>query len=526
MLLALLFMAGLKALESGRLLWLLLVAAAGVFVVMKSRPRTAALLTALLVSAGLVRAHLQFAREVRVEQFVNKAAVITGMVAREPFTGRGGVSFPLEVKSVLCETKTASVEGSVWVFAPQNTRLAYLDLVEITGELRPSKRGRGKTGAYISVGDARLLRKIGKGRENLAAAAGKRVRSRVTQALERVLPTGYRGLNAQLLGTLFFGTHGAGLPGALVEMFRRTGTIHVLVVSGTQISLLFMLVYLPGLTLQWRRRQAIGRQLRLAGIRGEDSWAAISLPGMVRPMPSAPIILTGLTVMSIYALLTQGGEPVARAALMGGLIGGSHFLRHFPRLADRHGLDLDRYTLLAAAAIGILVFNPKSLSDIGFQLSFAAVTGLAFLAPKFRALLHTLSDFWAYLLAAPVAAQLATLPVIAWHFGQVPAIGLISNMVVVPIAALLLWLGLAAFGLAMIAWPLAWPLGWISGQLCWLMSRTVAFFAHLPVGVFFVGKPSWMALATYVIGLILLGAGLSLWPPRRDNDLEALERSA
>ncbi|NIM04301.1 MAG: hypothetical protein GTO55_00600, partial [Armatimonadetes bacterium] len=42
-------------------------------------------------------------------------------------------------------------------------------------------------------------------------------------------------------------THGAGLPRGLIESFRQTGTIHVLVVSGTQISLLFMVVYFPGL---------------------------------------------------------------------------------------------------------------------------------------------------------------------------------------------------------------------------------------------------------------------------------------
>jgi len=524
-LLAGLFIFALKALERDRWLGMALLGIGLAAVAMKTRGRLAAALMAALLSLALLRAHSRNADKARVEDFLGEAAVIMGSVAREPAPSPGGFAFPLEVEAVCHRGKTLPAKGRAWVYAPPDIEIGHLDLIEITGEVRESKWGRRKSGAFISVGDARLLRKIGEKQEGLVEKTGRRVRARVAEVLQPVLPGGYRELHANLLGSLFFGTHGAGLPRDLIQMFRQTGTIHVLVVSGTQISLLFLLVYFPGLAAQWQRRQVVRAQLKAIDARGDIWPAADRLPGIVRPLPSPIIIAIGLALMSIYALLTQGGEPVARAAVMAGLIGGSHFLRHFPRVADHHGLDIDRYTLLAAAAIGILAISPRSLSDAGFQLSFAAVWGLLFLAPRLRGMLPTQNNLWAYLLVGPISAQLAIFPIAAWHFGQVPIIGLVSNLVVVPIAALLLWLGLAAFLAGTVWWVLAWPLGWLCGQLCWLMTRSVALFSQIPWGVFPVGQFPWTAAAGYFGILVIMGTVLGLFLLRgKDDDLEELER--
>ncbi len=457
-------------------------------------------------------------------EFIDKAVVLKGTVTQPPVpSSGGGLTLTLEAEEVVSRGKAVPAKGRVWVYVPREVSADYLDVLEIVGELRPTLFSDRRDAAWMALGDARLLRKVGEREEGFVEAASRRMRSEVVEVLKPVLPGGYREFHARLLGSLFFGTHGAGLPRGLIESFRQTGTIHVLVVSGTQISLLFMVVYFPGLFAHWQRRRRIQAQLRMVGSDTDIRPGTSRLPGLPRLLPSPLFIGAGLGLMCIYALLTQGGTPVTRAAVMAGLVGISLFLRHFSMVADHHSLDIDRYTLLAAAAMGILAINPAALSEVGFQLSFAAVLGIAFLAPKLRGLLGSMNDFWAYLIAAPVSAQLAVLPLVGWHFGTLPVIGFISNLVIVPIAALLLWLGLAAFALGAVWWVLAWPLGWACGQLCWLMTRSVALFAAMPGGVVHVKSISWMAVAAYFAALSIGGGLLGLLFPRRKDELAGLE---
>jgi len=519
---AALYVIALKALAEGSWVWLAVVIAGLAVVIGKARHRPALLLVTGFAALFLAHTLWPGERKARVEEFTGKAVVLRGEVVREPLPAGRGSTFWLEAEEVIYRGKARPTRGKVWVSAPAGVRVASLDRVEITGELEEMRFGREIMQFSLRIGDSRLVRKIGRREEGPIEAAGRRVRTQVVEVLTPVMPGGYRDLHARLLGSLFFGTHGAGLPREITEVFRRSGTIHILVVSGTQISLLFMVVYFPGLLAHWQRRRVIREQLKSFGS-DADIWpVAARLPGLPRLLPSAAVVAAGLALMCLYALLTQGGTPVARAAVMAGLIGISLLLRHFSAVADNHSLEIDRYTLLAAAGMGILAFNPEALSEAGFQLSFAAVWGIIFLAPKLRGLLGFMNDFWAYLIAGPVSAQLATLPIVARQFGSVPVVGLISNLVVVPIAAVLLWLGLMTFLLGSIWWPLAWPTGWTCGQLCWLMTKSVALFADVPGGVILVKGFSWNAVAGYFAALALAGALLGLLRPYHRDELAAL----
>lgn len=506
-LLAALYMLGLAALAGGRFLLLLPLALGLGVVIAKCRPRDWLAPLALLLACGLAWNLLRVERRQPVADFTDRAVVLQGAVAREPSITSRGSALLIEAQQIICAGKQVPVTGAVWVYLPARTRAEFQEVVEVIGKLRSSRAGRRAGLPWIGLGDPRLLRRLGKRPEGLVEAAGRRMRSQVVAVLAPVMPGGYRELHANLLASLFFGTHGAELPRAIVDLFQRTGTMHILVVSGTQISLLFMLVYFPSFGAHWRRRRMLQAQLQALGgdtdIQPTTAW----LPGLPRLLPAPAVIAFAIVLMSLYALLTQGGKSVARAAVMSGLIGLSLLLRQLSAVADYHSLDTDRYTLLAAAALGILAFEPAALFQPGFQLSFAAVWGLAFLAPKLRALLPFISDFWAYLLVGPIAAQLATFPVAAWHFGAIPIIGFLSNLVAVPIAALLLWLGLAGFALGSLWRLAAWPLGWLCGQLCWLMVRSLTLFAQVPHGIISVGRFSWPVAVAYYL-LLLVGGGL------------------
>jgi len=491
----------------------------GAFVAFSFGTRRRVLLISGAVAVTLAALWQQGAhmREEALDNYLDCGSRVTGIVVREPTPSAGGFGFWLEVERLTHGRKTVPLGGRVWVYIPPDLKVRYLERVEITGEIRAVETGSSDKLYLLSLGDKRLLRSLGITHPGKIKAAGECVRQKALAVLEPILPPAYSKLHAGLLGSLFFGTHGTALPKPLKELFHRTGTIHILVVSGTQISLLFTLVYFPGLISQWRRKRQITAHLRSIGSSGRARKDGRPAWGLPRMLPSPQVIVLGLVLMSLYALLTEGGKPITRAAVMAALIGLALLFKHIPYLADRHGLDLDRYTLLAAAALGILLLQPEALFETGFQLSFAAVWGIVFLAPRLRRLLPRWNDFWAYLIVAPIAAQAATLPFIAWHHNSLPIIGFFSNMVVVPIAALLLWLGLAAFIVGLVASGLAAPLGWVCGQLCWVMTRSLAVFDVVPGGVLEVGEMPWYLYAGYFLLLAATGGLLGVVLPEREQ---------
>jgi competence protein ComEC len=188
------------------------------------------------------------------------------------------------------------------------------------------------------------------------------------------------------------------------EAFRASGLAHVLAVSGQNVALLAaflaVLVWLAGGT----RRTA-----QLASI------AAIALyVGVVGPSPS-----------------------VVRAGVAGGLTAAAWLVS---RAADR-------WHLLAAGALVLLVDNPYAVRDPGFQLSFAAVVAILTLVPRLgRSLDGAPLPRWLRApLAVSVACTLATAPIGYAHFGRVSVAAAVpANVAALPAVAPILWLGLTA----------------------------------------------------------------------------------
>jgi len=138
------------------------------------------------------------------------------------------------------------------------------------------------------------------------------------------------------------------------------------------------------------------------------------------------VIIIGLI---FYAHLTSLKPPVVRAAIMAGVI----------LIGQAFERDTNLFNCLGVAAIIILLWQPLQLFQLGFQLSFAAVAGIAFL---YRPLSFWFSRVirwrwrivrWAVaLLAVSLAAQLATLPFSVTAFGRLPVTAIWGNLVVIP----------------------------------------------------------------------------------------------
>ena len=276
------------------------------------------------------------------------------------------------------------------------------------------------------------------------------LRGSMSRVLGRCLPEPEAALGqAMLLGQR------SGLPAELSDAFFRTGTTHLIAISGLNITIV------AGMLLSlWA--WLLGRQRSL-------------------------YIMLALGAIWVYAFLTGMPASVLRAAIMGSL-----FL-----IAQGVGRPGSAATALVLAAAAMAAVEPQVLQDVGFQLSFAGMAGLVFLAPAFqswgrRALLGSpdrertgwgrsacgvaIDSF-----AVSLAAIITTLPLIAFYFHRVSLVGLPATLFAMPaLPGIIITATLAG-----IVGLFALPLGLVPGWAAWLFLtytiRVVELFAALPL---------------------------------------------
>ena len=140
------------------------------------------------------------------------------------------------------------------------------------------------------------------------------------------------------------------------------------------------------------------------------------------------------TVTLIGLVILVGPQPsVLRAAVMGAIA----------MLALLAGRTRSCVPALAAAVIALLLVDPQLAVSVGFALSVLATGGLILIAPAWSEALQRrgVPRGWADLLVVPVAAQIVTMPVIVLISGSVSVVGVLANLLVAPVVAPALVLG-------------------------------------------------------------------------------------
>ncbi len=255
--------------------------------------------------------------------------------------------------------------------------------------------------------------------------------------------------------------------------FNDTATSHIIAISGFNMTLIAVLV------------QAFF-QLFIRSAR----WVAVF----------------SIITVAIYTLFVGASAPVVRAAIMSSVL----------LLAPLVQRPTYVPASLTFTALLMAMLQPLVLWDIGFQLSFAAVLGLALLEPPLRRwfshnLLQLVGqrlgkpvlDFLTEPLVAGLAAQAFTLPIVLYHFERLSVVALVANLLIVPVQSYVLLLGGGATMLSFVwpflgealfaaAWlPLAWTTYWVRelGQLPFaatnftLSAEVLVLFASVAISV-------------------------------------------
>ena len=238
--------------------------------------------------------------------------------------------------------------------------------------------------------------------------------------------------------------------------YSKTGTIHVLSVSGMHIGIIFvalqyLLVYLD--------RQMGLHLLKL---------------GLI------------LTTIWFYTLLTGLSPSVLRSTIMLSCL----------VIAKTLNLKSNGFNILAFSAFILLLVDPFYLFDVGFQLSYLAVWGLMYIQPLlYRKLVfhHVVAAPLWKAITVSLAAQWATLPLSIYYFHQFPVYFILTNLLIVLPAALIMYIGFV-----MLLFKTAF-LAMLLEQLIIFTNRSLAWFAELPYA-------SWSALWLNGLQLLLLAA--------------------
>lgn len=212
------------------------------------------------------------------------------------------------------------------------------------------------------------------------------------------------------------------------ESYSVTGASHVLALSGLHIGFLYLLLL-----------------FLVKRIPGNSLWMD------VLRMVFILVVLWG------FAWIAGFSPSVIRSVIMFSLLGISRFFQ---------GSAVSMNTL-SVAAIGMLIFNPSLLFDVGFQLSFVAVAAILIIQPWLYRKLSFRNGVWDniwQLCTVSIAAQIGTAPLVIFYFSRFSVHFLLTNILIIPLVTVIMYSAMAMLVLSF--WPsisglVAYGLNWL-----------------------------------------------------------------
>ena len=235
----------------------------------------------------------------------------------------------------------------------------------------------------------------------------------------------------------------------LVRAYSNTGTLHVLAVSGMHVGLIFWLI---NLVLKYFDKRQYQRVLK----------AIISL-----------------IIIWAYSLLCGLSPSILRASVMFSFVALGNIVKNKPNVNNT----------LAASAFVLLLFDSNMIANVGFQLSFLAVFGIVNIQKYFKQWFSFNSkignEVW-NIISVSIAAQLATFPLGLFYFHQFPVYFIASNLLIIPLTTLVIFVAIAMIFMAGLAQLFsvftyaAMALGWAVKWLIYITNIIVLWLEKLP----------------------------------------------
>lgn len=406
------------------------------------------------------------------ESHLKKHITVVGKILESSATLENRTRFLLQLEMVRDSALAAKPSVLVTVVRQRKDSvevpLRYGNRIRLTGQLyRPSAErnpGEFNSRAYYEAQGIALMMRV-RGYRNVAILDStfsggffdwtmRAVVLPVRAYILALIDSTVRGEEGELLKGVFIGERG-GIPYSTRLAFTNSGIAHILAVSGSNVVVVFAFL--------------------------------TTLFALLRIPRNANIVLTAFGLL-FYMLLTGSQPPIVRATIMALVMMGGKLL----------GEKSNALNSLGVAALIIFFYDARQLFDVGFQLSFLAVFSLAYFYPIARKWLPRFEQPKIHeklfvgaleLVLVTFVATVGTLPLIAIYFGRVSIVGLLSNVIVVPLVGANVVLGFVSslFGwfsffiadvFAALNWVLLRLCLWIakfSGSLSWAYIDTLQF---------------------------------------------------
>ena len=356
-------------------------------------------------------------------------------------------------------------EGLVLITLAKYPQYAYGDRLKIYGELQaPGVFDGFNYGNYLSRFDTysvmykpkvELLENT---QGNLFWSLMSWTQGKFMQQINSLFPEPHASFEAGLL----VGAR-KGIPEDLMEQFNITGLTHIIAISGYNITIIVAFVM----------------------------WALKSLPRKTA-------FICAVVGIVLFTLFVGASPAVVRASIMG-ILG---------LLALNYGRSNNIHlTILWSAAI-MVTWNPKILVyDVGFQLSFAAVMGLIYVAPHFEKYSKLLPGAFGIreAIVMTMSAQVMALPIIVYNFERLSLIAPISNLLVAFAIPPAMLFGFVAVLVSFVFPPLGLVFAYIAWGVLTYIIKIIELTAAIPyASVDWTGVTLWMMVGYYVVLGILL----------------------
>ncbi len=385
--------------------------------------------------------------------------IVTDVEKRHFFKGKK-TTFTLKVKRFKTRWGWKKKSGKILVNIFRDEDLAYGDDVLIEGKLhKPFEFSSDGTFSYreylnrksikliLSVKKQGYVKIIRSRRGNFFKAVSLKVRHRLSAVLEEHLSKNEAAImQAVLLGERY------NFPKHIRELCELCGVSHIFAISGLHLSTVAFLIFLF---------------LKML------------------PIPRKGQYLSTIFLLTFYAFLTGGRPSVIRAAIMINV-----FLVSF--IIER---ETDSINTLGLAALLILLMNPLNLFDVGFQLSFVSVFSIISFYPKFmngfkRLFPDNKSKIIRYLMqsfAVSLSAYLGVAGLIVYYFHIITPVGIVANVVVIPLISVIVMLGLGLLVSGIICPACAFAFAVCIKVLLNLMVAVIFLFVQIPGAYFHTG---------------------------------------
>ena len=391
--------------------------------------------------------------------------VVKGVIAMEPDVRLDHQKLTVKIQHVEtrhCLVSTCRTHGRLLVKTNLYPEYQYGDLIQISCAIeQPEQIEDFAYDKYLARYDIYSvcwrgqIKKIESGHGNSVMAGIFVVKTYFMDTINQIISEPHSAFLAGLL----VGAR-RGIPEYLLEAFNRTGTTHIIAISGSNITIIAAVI--------------IGF-LQMLGVHKKRAFWWIS-SGIV-----------------IFVIMTGATASVVRAGVMG----------IFVLLARQLGRASRATNALVFTAFVMLLFNPKILMfDAGFQLSFLATVGLVYINPIFQNYTKHLPELFGVkeALVTTLSAIITTTPLILYQFGRLSIVAPLANILILPAIPITMALGFLAGVVGMVSITIGQIIVWPAWLFLEYMIKIAEILSSLKFASIELGGFHWILMvAMYVV---------------------------